>query len=215
MLTERSVKQKKRKKCKKKIREIVQTELAYPTGKYRCIVIDPPWKYDKKYEYSIYGRSVTPYPVMTLEEIKNIPIASHRDCIIFMWTTQKYLFAAIEILQHWGFKYKHYIVWDKGKMGMGQFLRLQTEICLIGMKGTIQPLLVETTDIRDIIHEQGREHSRKPDQFYDIVDRIVPFKKLEYFSRTPRDGWDTWGNDLKKFENTFPCHCPLDEKSPL
>lgn len=172
----------------------IATEL--PNGKYNCIVIDPPWNYGTKYNPE--GRRVAnPYPEMTQDELKELKILSADDCIMFLWTTQKYIWNAKELLDYWGFEYRSIIVWDKEKMGMGDFLRMQCEFCLVGVKG--KPILNNTHDIRDIIREPRREHSRKPETFYDIVEKLCVGKKIEYFSRSARKDWEAFGNDTDKF----------------
>jgi len=132
----------------------------------------------------------------SLEEIKNIEIPAKDDCILWLWTTQKFIWEAKEILDHWGFEYKAMLIWDKEKMGIGRWLRLQCEFCLLGIKG--KPIW-DIKDIRDIIREPRREHSRKPEAFYKMIDENFVGRKLDYFSREKREGWEVFGNDTEKF----------------
>lgn len=179
-----------------KIEDIRTTAVEMPTGKYQCIVLDPPWSYGTK--FSATGRRVAnPYPEMSQEELKELEILSEDDSVMFLWTTQKFIWDAKELLEHWGFNYRSMIVWDKEQMGMGDLLRMQCEFCLIGIKG--KPLLNNPNNIRDIIREPRREHSRKPEAFYEIVNTLCVGSKIEYFSRTEREGWKSFGNETDKF----------------
>ena len=187
---------KKQKDREAEIQEQRERAIEIPTDKYSCIVIDPPWNYGTR--YSPNGRRVAnPYPEMTQDELKNLEILSDADSVVFLWTTQKFIWDAKELLDHWGFKYRAIITWDKEKMGMGDFLRMQCEFCLIGIKGN--PILNNPHNIRDIIREPRREHSRKPEAFYEIVESVCAGNKIEYFSRNTRNGWEVYGNDTEKF----------------
>ncbi len=125
-----------------------------------------------------------------MEDIYNLEIPAADDCILWLWTTHKYLRDAFDILKKWGFDYKATLVWNKDKMGIGRKLRMQCEFCLLGIKG--KPLW-DATDIRDIITEKRREHSRKPEKFYNMIDDKFVGKKLDYFSREVREGWQGYG----------------------
>jgi N6-adenosine-specific RNA methylase IME4 len=82
-------------------------------------------------------------------------------------------------------------------MGMGDLFRMQCEFCLVGIKG--KPLLDNPHNLRDIIREARREHSRKPEAFYEMVETLCPYKKIEYFAREQREGYEVYGNDCNKF----------------
>ncbi len=164
---------------------------------YDVVVIDPPWEYNRSYDPN-YSRVANPYPSMSLEEIKNIKIPASNNSVLWLWTTHAYLFESKKILENWGFEYKATLVWDKEKIGMGHWLRMQCEFCLLGIKG--KPVY-NNTKYRDIITEKGREHSRKPEIFYKMVEDICIGTKLNYFSRENRKGWFSFGNDINKFSN--------------
>jgi N6-adenosine-specific RNA methylase IME4 len=134
---------------------------------------------------------------MTQEQLLEMEIAAEDDCVMFLWTTQRFLWDAKELLDEWGFAYRSTIVWDKEKMGMGDLFRMQCEFCLVGIKG--KPLLDNPNNLRDIIREARREHSRKPEAFYKLVETLCPYKKLEYFAREQREGYEVYGNDTKRF----------------
>lgn len=179
----------------KQKKEIAENKLPPLTGLYDIISVDPPWNYGREYDPE-NSRIANPYPEMTIDEIKNLKLPFSDNSIIFLWTTHKFLPDSFDILKHWGFEYKATLVWNKEKIGMGAWFRMQCEFCLFAIKG--KPLWNNTTE-RDIIIESRREHSRKPDSFFDMVDKICIGRKLEYFSREKRDGWDIFGNDINKF----------------
>jgi len=179
----------------KQIEDIKNNKLPELNGLYNVVSVDPPWNYGREYDPET-SRIANPYPEMNVEEIKNIKLPVTDDSIVFLWTTHKFLPDAFEILKHWGYDYKATIVWNKNTMGMGYWMRMQCEFCLLAVKGN--PVWTNTTE-RDIIIETKREHSRKPDTFFDMVNKICYGKKLEYFSREAREGWDIFGNDINKF----------------
>ncbi|MBT9151376.1 MAG: hypothetical protein DDT40_01569 [candidate division WS2 bacterium] len=161
-----------------------------PKGKYEVIVIDPPWNYNSDYDPEGF-RGAPDYPEMTNEELEQMAIPNADDCILFLWTTHKFIWEAKELLELWGFEYRNTLVWDKCKMGLGKLFRLQCEFCLVGIKG--KPLLSNDNTHRDIIREDRREHSRKPEQFYEMVDTLCVGRKLDMFGRQKRPGWDIFG----------------------
>lgn len=171
-----------------KQRENIKNLIA-PEGLYDVIVIDPPWPYGT--EYHPEGRRVaSPYPEMSIEEIKQIRIPYTKDCILWLWTTNAFLRLAFEILEIWGFEYKNMATWVKDKIGTGYWLRGKTEHCLLATKGN-PPFngSKETT----VIFGQRREHSRKPEEFYNLVEKTCKGKKLDYFGRQTRENWEIYG----------------------
>jgi N6-adenosine-specific RNA methylase IME4 len=190
------IREKKREEKQANIDNLRKQESKMPDGTFHCIVIDPPWNYGTQYDAD--GRRVAnPYPEMSQEKLKELDIRAKDDCVMFLWTTQRFIWDAKELLQHWGFEYRATMVWDKEKIGMGDLLRMQCEFCLMGIKG--KPRLNNPQNIRDIIREARREHSRKPEAFYDIVETLCPYKKMEYFAREQREGYEVYGNDTEKF----------------
>jgi len=176
-------------------RREIENGITEPTGKYSVIVIDPPWQYGR--EYSPTGsRVANPYPEMGQEELLKLDIPSEDDCVMFLWTTHAFIWNAKELLTAWGFEYKAMVIWDKEKIGMGNWLRMQCEFCLVGIKG--KPIW-QNTKWRDIIRESRREHSRKPETFYEMVSEITAGRKLDFFSRSQRNGWDCFGNEIGKY----------------
>lgn len=190
----------------KKIEEvkakIEKENLVIEDKKYHVIVIDPPWAYEEKggFSSSEYdaesNRGAVDYPTMTVEQIKQIELPEAEDCVLFLWTTHAFLKDSFEILEQWGYKYKATLVWDKVKMGIGRTIRMQVEFCLIGVKGN--PIINGSSE-RDIITEARREHSRKPEAFYSMVERMCIGNKLDYFSRQNRENWEHYGAEKGQF----------------
>jgi len=179
----------------KQKQEIAQGNLTLPTGLFDVIAIDPPWNYGREYDPDT-SRVANPYPEMTQSELLQIELPAKDDCVLFLWTTHQFIFDAKELMDHWGFNYKATMVWNKQKIGMGAWVRMQCEFCLIGIKG--KPIW-ENTTYRDIIEESRREHSRKPDAFYSMAADITFGRRLEYFAREAHQGWEIFGNDTEKF----------------
>lgn len=190
----------------KKIQEVkekIENEnLVQPEKKYHVIAIDPPWAYNEKGGFSSdeydasSNRGAVDYPTMTVEQISKIELSSADDCVLFLWTTHAFLYDSFALLNTWGFEYKATIVWDKVKMGIGRTIRMQVEFCLLAIKG--KPIINGSSE-RDIITEARREHSRKPEAFYAMVERMTIGNKLDFFSRQKRNNWDHYGAEQNKF----------------
>ena len=181
---------------------IEQEDMVQLPQLFHAIVLDPPWNYaevgqagSNQYDPEAM-RGTTPYPTMSLQEIADIQLPADDDCVLFLWTTHAFLRQAFDLLQHYKFTYKACLVWDKEKMGIGRTVRMQCEFCLIGIKGN--PIILGSSE-RDIIREARREHSRKPDAFYEMVERMVVGRRLDYFSRENRVNWHHYGAEVGKF----------------
>jgi len=183
-----------------------------PNKKYKVILADPPWSF-KNYSKKGEGRNVNRhYDTMSLTDIKNLPVQkiADDDCVLFMWTTGPLLDRAFEVISDWQFTYKTIAFsWIKENMkspglfmGGGYWSRSNAEICLLATKGKPKRI---NKDVRQAIISPRREHSRKPDEIYDRIERLVGGPYIELFARTERKIWDSWGNETNKFhkENTF------------
>lgn len=170
-----------------------------PSGPFRVIVSDPPWQYDKRAGDATH-RGDLPYPSMTTEAICALDVASiaHPDgCVLWLWTTNAFMRDAFSVLDAWGFEEKTILTWRKNRIGLGDWLRGQTEHCILAIRGKPTVTLTnETTSLDGPV----REHSRKPDEFYAMVEGLCPGSKVEMFCRTPREGWARWGAESEKFE---------------
>ncbi len=164
-------------------------------GKYNIIVIDPPWPYGTDYDMD-GRRAASQYPEQSLEDIAKMPIPAADNCVLWLWTTHKFMRYSFAILDIWGFREVAIATWEKDQMGLGQWLRSQTEFCIMAVKGKPVVNLIDQTTI---IHGPMREHSRKPDEFYEMVESLCIGRRADYYSREKREGWDQYGNELAKF----------------
>lgn len=171
-----------------------------PEGKYRTIVIDPPWDMERiQMENRTFDKETFDYPTMSLDEIKDFKLPAHEECHLWLWTTQKYLRASFDLLDAWDFTYLATFVWHKNggfqPVGLPQF---NCEFVLLARKGG-QPF-IETKQFFTCFNAPRREHSRKPDEFYDVVKRVCPEPRIDIFSREDRDGYDVWGLESGMFD---------------
>lgn len=173
--------------------------IVVPGGRYRCLVIDPPWPMQK------IGREVRPnqvtvdYPTMTLQQIAALPVgdlATEDGCHVYLWTTHKHLPAALGMFDAWGVRYQCLMTWVKN-VGFTPFSWMySTEHVLFGRLGNLD---LERNGLRLDFAAKVREHSRKPDEFYDLVRQASPGPRLEMFARESRDGFAAWGNEPGRF----------------
>jgi N6-adenosine-specific RNA methylase IME4 len=177
----------------------IQAEPApLPSGPFHVIVADPPWAYEKRKDDGTHRAALT-YPDMTTDEICALPIKplGHEDSILWLWTTNAFMRDAFRVIDAWGFKEKTILTWTKDRMGTGDWLRGRTEHCVLCVRGKPTVTLTNQTTI---LEGAVREHSRKPESFYALVESLCPGSKLELFARQQRDGWHTWGAETSAFE---------------
>lgn len=170
-------------------------------GPFEIIVADPPWKFSSNSAAKPGRNAMRHYPCMKDDEIRELPVSdwAAKDALLFMWVTAPMLRRAIEIPEAWGFRYVSELVWTKERIGTGFWVRNRHEPVLIYKRGKFPcPRPAPFSD--SVMSGQQREHSRKPDQLQDEIDRIWPkAKKLEMFSRQLRLGWENFGNEVGKF----------------
>jgi len=177
--------------------------------KYRTIYADPPWHYGKwgnatpehRPNSKIYDM---PYPTMTVEQIKALPIAGLADenCELYLWTTQRYLPIAFEVIEHWGFKYCQTLTWCKTPRGTGQggVYTPTTEFLILARRGYMPRVeRIETTWWN--IKRPHNNHSKKPDSFRRMIETVTEEPRIELFARNYSDTlfakWDVWGNEVE------------------
>jgi N6-adenosine-specific RNA methylase IME4/ParB-like chromosome segregation protein Spo0J len=171
---------------------------ALPAGPFRVIVSDPPWQYDKR-AGDVTHRGDLPYPSMTTDAICALDVGSRahpEGCVLWLWTTNAFMRDAFRVLDAWGFQEKTILTWVKNRIGLGDWLRGQTEHCILAVRGSPTITLTNQTTKLEAV---AREHSRKPDEFYALVEALCPGSKVEMFCRTPREGWAAWGAETTKF----------------
>ena len=180
----------------------ITTPIVLPEGEYNTIVVDPPWPMKKS------GRKARPlqgplldYPVMDLNQIKNLPVAdlaAERGCHVYLWTTHRFLPVAFDVFKAWGVDYHCLLTWVKN-VGFTPFsFMFSTEFCLFGWIGTF-PKFGKVGQRVDF-EARVREHSRKPDRFYEIVRLVSPAPRIDLFSRESHEGFDVWGDEAGKFD---------------
>lgn len=169
-------------------------KLPKPTDLYDVVVIDPPWPLASRGEYDPDGRrSAPPYPTMTVDEIADIEIPAKHDCILWLWVINTRVHDGFHLIEHWGFEFRNILTWAKDTLGLGYWLRGQTEHCLLATRGN--PIF-DAADITTLLTAKRRAHSVKPDEFYDLVNKCCFGEKLDYFSRVKREGWDCYGDEI-------------------
>jgi N6-adenosine-specific RNA methylase IME4 len=166
----------------------------------RVLLADPPWKFGDK-----LGKrgAAANYQCLTLDELKAFPLPPLADdCLLMLWRVSAMQREALDVAEAWGFTVKSEIVWEKltrsGKrhFGMGRYVRLAHEVCLLGTRGRVQ---IADHSIRSIVSAPVLEHSRKPDEVYAIAERLVPTHTgayVELFARRRWPGWYAIGDEL-------------------
>jgi N6-adenosine-specific RNA methylase IME4 len=133
---------------------------------------------------------------MTLDDICALGVGelAADDAVLFMWATSPKLAEAMRVIEAWGFTYRTCAVWVKDKIGMGYYVRQQHELLLIAARGEL-PVPQPADRVSSVIHADRTEHSAKPEEFYELIEGMYPeYRRIELFSRAPRDGWEGWGN---------------------
>jgi N6-adenosine-specific RNA methylase IME4/ParB-like chromosome segregation protein Spo0J len=184
----------------KKAEAIAAEPPPLPQGPFRVIVADPPWAYDSRAS-DVSHRAANPYPQMAIDAIRALPVASlaHDDAILWLWTTNSHLREAFTVVDAWGFRHKTILTWAKDRIGTGDWLRGQTEHCLVAVRG--RPV-VTLSNQSTLLTAPMREHSRKPDEFYALVESLCPAPmggRLELFARQARPGWAAMGAEIDRF----------------
>lgn len=172
--------------------------------KFKLILADPPWSYDKKVGQGIADDV---YDTMPLQAIKDLPIGelAEENSVLLLWATFPMLQEAFEVLKAWGFTYKTVAFnWIKQNcdgtpfFGIGHYTKSNAEICLLAVKGKGLPVL--DNRISQIVMSQRQEHSRKPARIYRLIERLYGQEatRIELFARERRIGWEAWGNEVPK-----------------
>jgi N6-adenosine-specific RNA methylase IME4 len=174
-------------------------------GRFGTVLADPPWRFSNSTgkvapEHKRLGR----YGTMTLDAIKALPVASIADSKshLYLWVPNALLFEGLEVMRAWGFTYKANIVWHKIRKdggpdgrGVGFYFRNVTELILFGARGNLRTRPPGRTQV-NFLATRKREHSRKPDEIYPIIEACSFGPYLEMFARHSRPGWKSWGNEV-------------------
>src|SRR5262249_49625779 len=168
------------------------------------ILADPPWQFQNKTgKVAPEHRRLTRYDTMSLQEIKALPVSEITPDVahLYLWVPNALLPEGLEVLRAWGFRYKSNIVWHKIRKdggpdgrGVGFYFRNVTELLLFGIKGKNARTLAPGRRQVNYLATRKREHSRKPDEQYSIIEACSSGPYLELFARGTRAGWVSWGN---------------------
>lgn len=173
--------------------------------RFGTVMADPPWQFQNKTgkiapEYKRLNR----YATMSLEEIKSLPVASATSDVahLYLWVPNALLPEGLEVMRAWGFQYKSNIIWHKIRKdggpdgrGVGFYFRNVTELLLFGVKGKNARTLSPARSQVNFIASRKREHSRKPEEQYELIESCSHGPYLEMFARGPRKRWTVWGNE--------------------
>ena len=166
---------------------------------FPIILADPPWRYEHQLFSGTWKDIEDHYPTLTLEEICALPVAeiASENALLFLWVPAPKLAESFKVIEAWGFDYRTGLVWVKPSIGMGNYVRQKHEHLLIARRGEI-PMPAPADRPVSVFEAPRREHSRKPDEAYEMIERMYPeLPKIELFARNTRPGWDAWGNEIE------------------
>jgi N6-adenosine-specific RNA methylase IME4 len=172
--------------------------------RFATILADPPWRFvNKTGKVAPEHRRLSRYGTMTLEQITALPVAdiAADKAHLYLWCPNALLPEGLAVMRAWGFSYKSNIVWHKIRKdggpdgrGVGFYFRNVTELILFGVRGRNARTLAPGRRQVNFLATRKREHSRKPDEQYELIEACSPGPYLELFARGTRQGWTTWGN---------------------
>ena len=171
---------------------------------FGTVLADPPWRFDNRTgKVAPEHRRLNRYDTMTAREIAALPVgavaAPQSHC--YLWVPNALLAEGLAVLEGWGFEYKANLVWHKVRKdggsdgrGVGFYFRNVTELVLFGTRGRLRTLAPARSQV-NLLATRKREHSRKPDELYPIIEACSPGPRLEMFARYPQPGWVAWGHE--------------------
>jgi N6-adenosine-specific RNA methylase IME4 len=172
--------------------------------RFATVLADPPWRFTNRTgKMAPEHRRLSRYGTMTFEEIMALPVQNLvlPTAHLYLWCPNALLPQGLEVMKAWGFSYKSNIVWHKVRKdggsdgrGVGFYFRNVTELILFGVKGKSARTLAPGRRQVNLLATRKREHSRKPDEQYEIIEACSPGPFLELFARGTRKGWSSWGN---------------------
>ena len=185
-------------------------------GIYHTILADPPWQFHNRTgKMAPEHRRLNRYSTLTLDEIAAMPVATlaSEPAHLYLWVPNALLPEGLRVMLAWGFEYKTNLVWHKIRKdggpdgrGVGFYFRNTTELVLFGVRGKNARTLAAGRRQVNIIKSQKREHSRKPDELYDLIEACSPGGYLELFARGGRAGWTSWGNESESYYPDWPTY---------
>ena len=188
-------------------------------GRFATVLADPPWQFQNRTgKMAPEHKRLLRYPTMELEEIFELPIPglSAATSHLYLWVPNALIAEGLAVMRRWGFTYKSNLVWYKIRRdggpdgrGVGFYFRNVTELVLFGVRGSMRTLAPGRRQV-NLLATRKREHSRKPDELYELIERCSPGPYLELFARHPREGWSQWGNEV--VESKEQSRTPLPTK---
>lgn len=173
-------------------------------GQFATILADPPWQFQNRTgKMAPEHKRLLRYPTMELAEILELPVArvAAAKSHLYLWVPNALLSEGLEVMRRWGFSYKTNLVWHKIRKdggpdgrGVGFYFRNVTELVLFGVRGSLRTLAPGRRQV-NLLATRKREHSRKPDELFDLIESCSPGPYLELFARFAREGWTQWGNE--------------------
>jgi len=186
----------------------MKSKLPGLNGTFETILADPPWRFDNRTgKVAPEHQRLRRYQTMSLDEICEMPISAHaaEKSHLYLWVPNALLKEGFRVMDAWGFTYKTNIVWYKIRKdggpdgrGVGFYFRNVTEVVLFGVRGSLRTLAPGRRQV-NIVESRKREHSRKPDELYDVVEACSPSRYLELFARAKRPGWVSWGDEAATY----------------
>lgn len=177
--------------------------------KFATVLADPPWQFQNRTgKMAPEHKRLQRYPTMSLQEIKDLPVEAivADTAHLYLWVPNALLAEGMQVMEHWGFTYKTNLIWYKirkdggpDRRGVGFYFRNVTEIILFGVRGKKARTLQPGRSQENIISSRKREHSRKPDEQYDLIEACSPGPRIELFARGPRKDWFVWGNQAEDY----------------
>ena len=199
-------------------------DVASSSGPFRTVMADPPWQFQNKTgKVAPEHKRLNRYSTMTLDEIKSLPVSSicSDTAHLYLWVPNALLPEGIQVLQSWGFTYKSNIVWHKIRKdggpdgrGVGFYFRNVTELILFGVRGKNARTLKPGRTQVNFLATRKREHSRKPDEQYRIIESCSPGPYLEMFARGTREGWHSWGNQSEDYYPSWKTYSNHSQSDP-
>lgn len=182
--------------------------LAGLEGTFSTILVDPPWRFaNRTGKMAPEHRRLHRYRTMSVAEMAALPVAAHarRPSHLYLWVPNALLGEGLELLDAWGFTYKTNLVWYKVRAdggpdgrGVGFYFRNVTELLLFGVKGSLRTARPGRTQV-NLLATRKREHSRKPEEIYSLIEACSPGPYLELFARQRRAGWSSWGDQVDSY----------------
>jgi len=194
------------------------------TQKFSTLLADPPWQFHNRTgKMAPEHKRLNRYGTMGLADILALPIPAILNEVahLYLWVPNALLPEGLQVLNAWGFQYKTNLVWHKVRKdggpdgrGVGFYFRNTTELILFGVKGKNARTLAPARSQVNIIRSIKREHSRKPDELYPIIEACSPGPYLELFARGTRTGWAGWGNQADEYYPDWPTYANHSHARP-